>query len=329
MAIPRGLFRRTLPLSRDHARPGGILALKPSRAALAAGFATLYFVWGSTYLAIRIAVASIPPFTLSGLRFVAAGATLLLWRRLRGGIPFPSPRQWLGAASVGICLVTLSNVSVVTAEQTLPSGVVALFASGTPLLIALLNRRRTGTPLGRRRGIGLALGTVGMVLLAGAMFSAVHRVTPILLMALASCAWATGSTYGRGWGSPPDLLMASAAQMLVGGAMALVAAHLANDVAVIHANGIPLRSLVAWGYLAVFGSLLAYPVFQWLLSVADPTAVVSYTYVNPIVALLLGTFLGHEVLSLRTMLATMVLIPAVVLVVTGESRKEAAAPAEE
>ena len=274
-------------------------------------------------------MAAVPPFTLSGMRFTAAGATLLLWRRLHGRVPFPTARQWIGAGAVGFCLVTLSNVSVVTAEQTLPSGVVALFASGTPLLIALLNRRRTGTPLGPRRAAGLALGAVGMILLAGAMFSAVHRVTPILLMALASCAWATGSTYGRGWGSPPDLLMASAAQMLVGGMAALLAAHLAGDVSVIHAAGIPLRALLAWAYLAIFGSLLAYPVFQWLLSVADPTAVVSYTYINPIVALILGVVLGHESFTFRTFLATLVLIPAVVLVVTGEGRREAEIPAEE
>ena len=263
-----------------------------------------------------------PPFSLAGARFAAAGAAMLLWRRYRSGVPFPTRRQWLGGGSVGICLVLLSNVCVVFAERSLSSGVTALFAAGTPLLIALFNGHRTGTSLGARRAAGLGLGTAGMVLLGSATFAAVHEATPLLLMALASVAWAVGSTYGRGWPQSGDVMMASATQMLVGGVLATVVGIAAGELTWLQAHSISLHSGLAWAYLSIVGSFVAYPVFQWLLSVADATAVASYTYVNPIVAVGLGVLLAGEVVSTRTLIATAVLIPAVALVVTGAPKKE-------
>jgi drug/metabolite transporter (DMT)-like permease len=306
-----------VPLSQGDGSAARSSSVAPSRAALVAAFLVLYLVWGSTYLAIRFAVAEVPPFVLSGLRFIAAGGTLLLWRRWRGGVALPTARQWLGAAAVGTLMVVLSNAAVVAAEESLASGVVALFAAGTPLLIALFDRRRTGARLGRGRMLGVLLGTAGLAILADSAFVAVHDVRPILLLVVSEIAWAVGSTWGRDWPAPTDHLMASAAQMLAGGVIALAAGIVTGDLAVLHGQSISLGVVLAWSYLAIAGSLLAYPVFQWLLSVADPTAVVSYTYVNPIVALVLGVIFGHEQLTVRTILATVVLIPAVVLVVSG------------
>ena len=218
-----------------------------------AAFATLYFVWGSTYLAIRIAVETAPPFLLAGLRFALAGALLLLWRHFRSGVPWPTRREWLGGGAVGACLVLLSNVAVVFAEKTIPSGVTALFAAGTPLLIALFNGHRTGTSLGTRRAIGLALGTTGMFLLASATLAAVHDVAPVLLMGLASVAWAVGSTYGRGWGQANDVMMASATQMLVGGILATLVGLAAGEGSWLQSHTITWQSATAWGYLAIVG----------------------------------------------------------------------------
>ena len=311
-----------MPLSPQHAAAGGSPPVGPSRTAIAVAFGALYLIWGSTYLAIRIAVETVPPFALAGVRFAAAGAAMMLWRRFRGGVPLPTARQWLGGGSVGVCLVLLSNVCVVFAERSLSSGVTALFAAGTPLLIALFNGHRTGTSLGSRRAVGLALGTAGMILLGSATFAAVHAVTPLLLMALASVSWAVGSTYGRGWTQPTDVMMASATQMLVGGILATLVGVAAGEMHWLHGHAITWQSAAAWAYLSMVGSFVAYPVFQWLLSVADATAVASYTYVNPIVALALGVVLAGEVVTSRTLLATAVLIPAVVLVVTGEPKKE-------
>ena len=289
---------------------------RPSRLALVSAFLTLYLVWGSTYLGIRIGIETLPPFLLAGGRFVVAGLALMIWSRARG-TPLPTPREWLGVAGVGTCLVLLSNVPIVWAERRIASGVVALFSASSPLMIAFFNGRRTGTVLGRRRAMGLALGTVGLVLLASATFAAVPQPLPLVVMLLASFSWSIGSTYGRDWGQPRDLLMASAGQMLAGGLLAMTVSLVSGELSHLDIHAVSARSMFAWGYLALFGSLIAYPVFQWLLGVADATSVASYTYVNPIIALTLGIVFVGEQVSVRMLVATAVLLPAVGLVVTG------------
>src|SRR5690606_23130392 len=133
-------------------------------------FLVIYLVWGSTYLGIKIAGETLPPFLLDGARFVVAGTFIIIWGRLRGAA-FPSRREWLGAAGVGTCLVVLSNAPLVWVERHLDSGVVALFTAMSPLLIAVFNRSRLQSPIGRHRLIGLALGTVGIAILAGTTLS--------------------------------------------------------------------------------------------------------------------------------------------------------------
>jgi drug/metabolite transporter (DMT)-like permease len=298
--------------------------MPPRRLSVIAAFATLYLVWGSTYLGIRIAVTTVPPFLLAGARFAVAGMALMLWRRTKG-VAMPTLREWRGSIAVGACLVLLSNVPVVWVEPKVASGIVAVFAAGTPLLIALFNGRRTGIPLGRQRAVGLVLGTAGIILLGSATFRAVHDPIPLMLLGLASVSWAIGSTYGRGWPQPDDHLMASAAQMLAGGSLALLVGVLSGETSGAVVHGITGRSVLAWGYLALFGSLVAYPVFQWLLRVADATSVASYTYVNPVIALLLGILLAHETVTPRMFAAAAILIPAVGLVVTGGPKKGPAA----
>ncbi|MEO5799250.1 MAG: EamA family transporter [Gemmatimonadales bacterium] len=279
---------------------------------------TLYVVWGSTYLGIRIAVETLPPFLLAGARFTIAGSAMLLWARSRGS-RLPSGREWLGAAGVGFCLVTLSNALIVYVEERIPSGVVALFAAGSPLLIALFTRHRTGIPLGNRRIAGLALGTIGLILLGSATLTAVHDVPRLVLIAIAMIAWGVGATYGRDWPHAPELLISSGAQMFAGGLIALTAGALLGEVRTFDPQAVSLHSVLAWGYLTVFGSMLAYTVFQWLMSHVDATAVSSYTYINPIVALGLGAVFAGEVINARVLMATALLVPAVVLVVTGST----------
>lgn len=279
-------------------------------------------VWGSTYLGIRIAVETLPPFLLAGARFTIAGGAMLLWARSRGRV-LPRGREWLGAAGVGLCLVTLSNALIVYVEQRIASGVVALFAAGSPLLIALFTRQRTGVPLGNRRLAGLALGTLGLALLGSATFSAVHDVPRLATLGIAMVAWAVGATYGRDWPHASDLVSSSAAQMFAGGLIALTAGVALGEARSFDPHSVSLRSVVAWSYLTVFGSMLAYTVFQWLMAHVDATAVSSYTYINPVVALGLGALFAGEAIGPRVVIATSLLVPAVVLVVTG-----AAAPPE-
>lgn len=290
-------------------------AIKPARSAVLLAFLTLYLVWGSTYLGIRIAVETLPPFLLAGARFTAAGAAMLLWCRLRGR-RLPAGREWLGAAGVGLCLVTLSNALIVYVEQRVASGIVALFAAGSPLLIALLTRLRTGSPLGPRRIIGLALGTIGLALLGSSTLGAVHDIPRMIALGAAMLAWAFGATYGRDWPHADDLIVSSAAQMFAGGLIALMVGAVLGEWTAFDPHTVAIRSVVAWGYLTVFGSMIAYTAFQWLMSHVDATAVASYTYINPIVALGLGVLFASEPIGPNVIIATLLLVPAVVLVVT-------------
>ncbi len=288
------------------------VAATPGR--VLAAFVTLYLVWGSTYLGIRLAVDTLPPFLLAGARFVVAGAVILAMARHRG-TPFPKGREWLGAFGVGLCLVALSNALIVWVEQRVPSGVVALFAAGSPLLISLFTRQRTGVPLGTRRVIGLGLGTIGLLLLGSETFAAIPDPLRLAMIALAMIAWAVGATYGRDWPQTRNLLMGSGAQMFAGGWIAIVAGLLLGEANHFVVEAVSWQSIAAWGYLTVFGSMIAYTVFQWLMEHVDATAVSSYTYVNPIVALALGALVADEHITPRILLATLLLVPAVVLVV--------------
>ena len=210
-----------MPLPSHHAAAAGGAPLAPApRPAIIAAFATLYLVWGSTYLAIRVAVQTAPPFLL-------AGAPLRRRRHAPPPLaPLPLTRSLADPARMARCrrrrrLPGAAEQRGTGARQrSIPSGVTALFAAGTPLLIALFNGQRTRTSLGPRRAVGLVMGTVGMTLLASATFAAVHHAAPLLLLGLASVAWAVGATYGQEWGQPRDVMTASAVQMLVGGVLA-------------------------------------------------------------------------------------------------------------
>ncbi len=289
------------------------------RLQVAAAFATLYLVWGSTYLGIRYAVESLPPFTLAGARFIAAGTLMLAWSRWRGA-PWPAGRQWLGATGVGICLVVLSNAPIVWVEQEIDSGVVALFAAGTPLMISLFNRIRIGTPLPLTRIVGLLLGTAGLVVLGGAAVAAVPDPLRVMVLVMAMFAWAFGSTWGRGWPHPENIITASGAQMLTGGIIATAVGAVLGEWRNFDPAAVTKTSVVAWLYLTTFGSMLAYTAYQWLLAHIDASRVASYNYVNPVVALALGVLIAGEQINSQIVVATALLIPAVVLVVM--ERKE-------
>ncbi|HET9133828.1 MAG TPA: EamA family transporter [Gemmatimonadales bacterium] len=292
-----------------------------SRPSVVAAFLALYWIWGSTYLGIKVAVETLPPVLLAGVRFVVAGACILAWSRLRG-TPWPRGREWYGAVGVGILMVVLNNAAVVWIEQRIASGTVAMFAAGSPLLIALFNSRRLGAPLSRRRMAGLALGTVGLVMLGSATLEEVPDVPRIAMLCFAMVCWAYGMTYGRDWPHAKDVLAASGAQMLAGGLIAVAVGLALGEARSFEFAQVSTRSWLAWAYLTVAGSMIAYTVFQWLLSHTDATSVASYNYVNPIVALALGAWLANEPIGPQTIAATALLIPAVVLVVRGDRRSE-------
>jgi drug/metabolite transporter (DMT)-like permease len=278
-------------------------------------FFAIYFIWGSTYLGIKIAGETLPPFLLAGARFMVAGGCLMLWGAMRR-TPLPTRREWLGATGVGICLIVLSNAPIVWVERQVDSGMVALFAAMTPILIAVFNRRRTGIAIGPRRVTGMALGTLGLVVLASATLQVTTHPLPLLVILVAITSWAFGSTFGRDWPQPSDVLMQSGAQMLAGGTIALALGLVRGELAGFDPALVSTRSIAAWAYLTLFGSMLAYTCYQFLLSRVDATKVATSSYVNPIIAVLLGITLGGEAFNERLGLATLLLVPGVALVVS-------------
>jgi drug/metabolite transporter (DMT)-like permease len=288
-----------------------------TRGRVVAGFAAVYVIWGSTYLAIRYAIETLPPFLMAGVRFLIAGTLLFAWTR-RGGGPLPSRRHWLGATIVGALLLLGGNGGVVWAEQSVPSGVAALLVAIVPCWMVLLDWARPG---GTRPTVpiaaGLVLGLGGIVLLVGpGALGSAERVDPLGAAALlfASLSWAAGSIYSRHTALPPRPLQATAMQMLAGGALLVLAGLAAGEPARLDFSAISSRSVFAMLYLIVFGSFVGYSAYVWLLRVSTPARVSTYAYVNPLVAVLLGWGLAGEPLTRRMMIAAAVIVVGVALI---------------
>ena len=289
----------------------------PSSAAIWAALMAVYIVWGSTYLAIRFAVESMPPFLMAGVRFILAGAILYGWRRLRGD-PAPARIEWRSAAIVGLFLLLGGNGGVVWAEQRVASGIAALLVGSAPLWMVLLDALRPG---GRRPGwitlAGVLLGFAGIILLVGPVqISGENGIYPpgILALLIGAFLWAVGSLYGRGAKLPSSPLLGTGMEMLAGGAGLLLLGTLTGEWGRVDLSALSTRSLLGFGYLVFFGSLVGFAAYTWLLRVA-PTALVStYAYVNPLVAIILGNLLANEPLTPRVIIATGVILSAVAVI---------------
>jgi len=293
---------------------------------LVGAFAALYLIWGSTYLAIRFAVETLPPFTMAGARFVVAGMMLYGWARLRGAAS-PAPRHWPPALLIGILLLLLGSGGVVWAEQSLSSGMTALLIATEPMFLVLLDWLRPG---GRRPSWTVAgaliLGFFGTSLLfapwSPPRMSAFDWLGAASVV-LASVAWAAGSLYALRAEQPSSPFLSTGMQMLCGGAWLLLAGSLTGEWRTINLAHASLRSWIAVSYLLVFGSLIAFTAYVWLLKATTPARASTYAYVNPVVAVFLGWSLADEVLTARMLLAMGVIIAAVVLII---SRHGEAAP---
>lgn len=278
-------------------------------------FGAIYFIWGSTYLGIKFAGETLPPFLLAGARFIVAGAALMAWGWLRREA-LPLRRHWLGSAGVGCCMIVFSNAPVVWIEKYVDSGLVALFTAVSPLVIALFNRRRLGTPIGQRRWIGMALGSIGLAVLASATLHNAPHPWILLVIMMSILSWAYGSTFGRDWPQPTTVIMASGAQLFAGGVIAFVVGLLLGEAHQFDVATVSTRSVLAWAYLTFFGSMVAYTCYQYLLTHVEVNRVATTNYVNPVVAVTLGVVFGGETLSHRLGIAALFLVPAVYLVVT-------------
>lgn len=288
--------------------------LAPSRSKLVAAFAAVYIIWGSTYLAIHFAIETLPPFLMAGVRFLVAGGVLYLWARLRGA-PRPAPVHWRSALIIGGLLLLCGNGGVVWAEQRVASGQAALLAGTVPLWMVLLQWVRPG---GARPSLstfaGLGVGVAGMVLLVGPGAAGAGMDIPgALALTMAAFTWAVGSLYARGAPLPSSAALTTAIQMLAGGALLFIFGLLMGEWGGVEVAAFSTRSVLALLYLIVFGSLIGYSAYIFILGAASPTSVSTYAYVNPVVAVLLGWALAGEELTMRMLVAAGIIVGSVVL----------------
>lgn len=287
---------------------------------IAIALGAVYVIWGSTYLAIRFAIETIPPFLMAATRYLTAGTLIYGWSRLRGA-PRPTLIQWRSALILGASLLLVGNGGVVWAEQHVDSGLAALLISTEPLWIVILVWLRTGRKRPDWRVIaGLFLGFVGLMLLVRPGSGSVNALGAGALV-LASLSWAWGSIYGQRAPVPSSPLTTTGMQMLSGGVWLLLASTLTGEPSRFAPSAVTAKSLLALGYLIVFGAIVAFTAYVWLLRVAPPVLVSTYAYVNPVVAVLLGWFFAGEPLTLKTLAAAAVILTGVALISLAQSRR--------
>jgi drug/metabolite transporter (DMT)-like permease len=295
----------------------------PSRSALILAFAAIYLIWGSTYLAIRVAVASMPPFLMAGARFLIAGTVLLTFLRLRGAAR-PTVRQWRVNAVIGVFLLLGGNGLVVWAEQVIPSGITALLIGVSPLFIVLTEWAwRDGTRPTLLTMAALLLGFAGVTWLAAPWEnSAQGGLNPGRLAGVlcSSAFWAIGSIYSRHERLGASPFLSAALQMLGGGVALIAAALLHGDFAQLNLAGVTPQSWAAFAYLVSVGSLAGFSTFVWLMKHSTPARVSTYAYVNPIVAVFLGWLVLSEAIGPRTLVASAIIVTAVAVITVQKSQ---------
>lgn len=295
---------------------------KASRGQIIAAFASIYLVWGSTYLAIRYAVETIPPFIMGGARFLVSGALLYALARYRGA-PKPTRLHWRNAVIAGAFLLLGGNGAVVWAEQYVPSGLTALLVSILPFWLVIIEwarpprRRPSGLVLG-----GLVLGFIGIIVLIGPGNIGGNGDIPLLgalVLILGSLSWAIGSFWSRDAKLPESGLLTTGMEMLGGGALLMIVGVVSGELADFDIYRISKESAIGLVYLITFGSLIGFTSYIWLLDKVSPARLGTYAYVNPIVAVLLGWAIAGESLTVRTGVAAAIVICAVALITSARS----------
>ena len=285
------------------------------RGKIVLAFASIYLVWGSTYLFMRFAVETLPAVAVAGVRYFTAGAILMaiaMWRR----VPESQPVPWRGHAVVGT-LLTAGNGSVALAVQRIPSGVAALLVAFTPCLMVLLEwlwRRGSRPTVGVV--LGLVLGLAGMIVLIGPSALGGEPIDPLgaVIVLFGSTAWAVGSVYARTLPRYESALRTSAVQMMVGGAVVSLIAFLVGDFGRFDPSAASFRSVFSFAYLILVGSLLGYSSYMYLLGVTSAARASTYAFVNPVVAVILGSVFANEPLSPRVVVAGAIIVAAVALI---------------
>jgi drug/metabolite transporter (DMT)-like permease len=297
---------------------------KASRGQIAVAFASIYIIWGSTYLAIMYAVETIPPFIMAGARFLVSGALLYAWSRYHGASQ-PTRIHWRNAVIAGGFLLLGGNGAVVWAEQYVPSGLTALLVSILPFWLVIIEWVRP--PRRRPKAailVGLVLGFIGIIVLVGPGNVGGHGdVRPIgaVVLILGSLSWAIGSFWSRDAQLPKSGLLTTGMEMLGGGVLLIIVGLASGELSGFDIHHVSRASSIGLAYLITFGSLLGFTSYIWLLDKVSPARLGTYAYVNPIVAVVLGWAIAGEKLSMRTGIAAAIVICAVALITTAKASR--------
>jgi drug/metabolite transporter (DMT)-like permease len=294
-------------------------------------FAALYLIWGSTYLGIRFAIETIPPFLMAGARFVLAGVIMyaIAWSQ---GIGKSSWANWRASFIIGACLLLGGNGGVTISQQYIDSGLAALIVAIVPIYIVLLGWAAGVAPRPTPvMWMGLAGGFLGVGILFG---PGLHLHSPggrnpvigISILLFTSFVWSAGSLYSRATKHAPSPFLTAAQQMIWGGFLLLIAGVITGELPRFHPRFVSMLSLGSFVYLVVIGAVVGYTAYIWLLRHCDPAKVATYAYVNPIVAVLLGTLFAGETVTMRTLVAAALIIGSVALIITAQQLRSKAEP---
>ena len=294
-------------------------AARPPSWKILLAFAIIYFVWGSTFLAIRVGVHEVPPFLLAGIRFFVSGIVLYGWMRFKGAPP-PSRTEWASATLLGALIFLVDYGCLFWAEQRVPSGIAAVVLATIPVFITLLEISFLHTQrLTVRLGLALLAGLGGVAVLTVPSFSfgevPINRAGALALL-VASFTWSVATILTRRLTLPSSKPMSAAAQMLTGGAQLFVLAALSGEFAGFHMQAVSAKAWFALLYLMVAGSIVGFTAYVWLLHHESPTKVGTYAYVNPVVAVALGYFAGGEAVGPRTLLGALLVLISVITITT-------------
>lgn len=297
-------------------------------------FSIIYFVWGSTFLAIRVGVREVPPLVLASMRFFVAGIVLFAWLRLKG-TPNPSRREWLSASLLAVCIFVVDYGLLFWAEQRVPSGIAAVMLATIPVFMALseiifLRTQR----LTIRLSLALLVGIGGVAVLVSRTLSQSFGEAPIdragaVALVIAAISWSIASALTRKLPLPASKVMSSGAQMLAGGILLALTAAIFGEFRGFRIQAVSSGAWYALAYLIVAGSIVGFTAYVWLIHHESPTKVGTYAYVNPVVAVIVGYFLGGETVGPRTLLGTLLVLVSVIVITTTRAKKPIVAPLAE
>jgi drug/metabolite transporter (DMT)-like permease len=293
----------------------------PARWLIVLAFALVYTIWGSSYIGIHFAIQTLPPFLMTAIRFLVAGAVVIGWAKVRGAA-WPTLRQWRYAAIIGALLFLVNNGGIVWAEgHGIPTGVAAVLIATLPMWMVLLTWLKPG---GQYPGgmviAGMVIGFIGIILLAHPGQGGPLNLLGVGALLIAAFAWAYGSLYAKTAPLPESATLSTGMQLVCGGSLQLVMSILTGELPRFNPAQVSTVSLLAVLYLGIVSSIIAYSAFVWLMKVCSPAKVSTYAYVNPVVAVLLGWRLAGEQITVQTVVATVIIIVSVVMINVGKGK---------